>query len=81
MTSGFFSKRGVLPGMCLMLLSVVADRCEFTLDYSLRLATVICLCALYGERIFLPHAACRCDCFELELLRTLLRWPFLTLRV
>jgi hypothetical protein len=33
------------------------------------------------ENMFLPHVACPCGCIQLDLVRTLLRWPFSTLRV
>ena len=50
----------------------VAVRSEFTLDYSLQLAIIICLHATM-EKHDLPCVACHCDGIQLELMRTLLK--------
>lgn len=55
-----------------LMASGVTDRREVTSGYALHLAVAVFLYVFPWRNTLLPHAACPCDCIELELVRTLL---------
>lgn len=74
------SKRGIVLGMCFQAPPTSGQR-EFTSDSSLLIVAVIQLNVPLWENMVLPRGAYLADYTQLEHMKTLFMWPFLTLRV
>lgn len=83
-----FFKHGIVLENHFLLLPGVADRSEVTSDSSVLLAfgfPIKCLhyplCSTKEKHVSLPRVTCCCDYIQIELMKTLLMWPLLTLSV